>query len=282
MKEAVRIIIDIWNRRGRDWERYWVPIYKPFARTVVDIAHIKLGYRVLDVGTGTGLAAFLAVSRVGESGSVVGIDIAEGMLSIAIEKSKRLGIGNLSFRAMDASNLRSLSESFEIVISNFGIPLYERKAFSEIHKVMMNGGRLSFNVWGPKKIETDKAFQRAFLKYKVLHPSPSLENLRKATDLLSKISEKYESHPTQIKRLLEDAGFHNIDMTRKIHKIIIPSSQTYVEMMLSGGVNKAEFSEMHPDMRDRFLEEVIADLERLVSSEGLVMDWEAIYFTGIK
>jgi hypothetical protein len=109
-----------------------------------------------------------------------------------------------------------------------------------------------------------------------------LEKFRKAAGLLRKIREKYESHPTQVKRLLEDACFHDIDITRKIHKVIISSSQTYVEMMLSGGLNKAEFSEMRPDVRDKFSEEVITELERLVSSEGLVMDWEVIYFTGIK
>jgi ubiquinone/menaquinone biosynthesis C-methylase UbiE len=156
MKEAVKIMIDMWNKRGRDWERYYVPIFKPFAKTVVDRAHIKLGYRVLDVGTGTGLAAFLASSRVGESGSVVGIDIAEGMLNLAIQKSKRLRTGNLSFEVMDASNLKFPSESFEIVISNLGIPLYEKKAFSKIHKVMKNGVGYPLTFGAPKKQKSSK------------------------------------------------------------------------------------------------------------------------------
>ena len=199
-----------------------------------------------------------------------------------MEKRKRLGIGNLSFRVMDASNLGSLSESFEVVISNFGIPIYKTDTFSKIHKVIEKGGRLSFNIWSSEKNETGEAFKRVFEKYKVSHPSPALKNRREATSLLNKISEKYESHPPQMVSVLEDARFCNIDVKRKIHEVIIPSSRQYVEMFLSGGIDKAEFLEMHPEVKNRFLQEVVAELEGLVSSEGLVVDWEIIYFTGIR
>ncbi len=82
--------------------------------------------------------------------------------------------------------------------------------------------------------------------------------------------------------LLGDAGFCNIDVNRKIHEVIIPSSRQYVEMFLSGGRDKVEFLEMHPEERAKFLAEVMAELEGLVSPEGLVVDWEVIYFTGTK
>ena len=46
LKEAERITIDEYSRWGEDWERHWVPIYKSFATTVIELAQIKTGHRV--------------------------------------------------------------------------------------------------------------------------------------------------------------------------------------------------------------------------------------------
>src|SRR4030095_3808124 len=47
------------------------------ARDLVELTGIEAGWRVLDVGTGTGVAAFAAA---GTGANVVGIDEAPGML----------------------------------------------------------------------------------------------------------------------------------------------------------------------------------------------------------
>ena len=56
------------------------------ARNLVDYADIKVGSRVLDIATGTGMVAFYAASKVGSHGSVLGIDISEGMIRVATSK----------------------------------------------------------------------------------------------------------------------------------------------------------------------------------------------------
>ena len=61
------------------WSRLFVPAVSAAAR-------IRTGDRVLDVATGPGEAAVVALSDVGDSGFVIGADIALPMLDVARER----------------------------------------------------------------------------------------------------------------------------------------------------------------------------------------------------
>ena len=62
------------------------------AQRLVEVADLPPGGRVLDVATGTGHAAIAAAARLGPTGSVLGIDISEGMLEIARGTIEPLGL----------------------------------------------------------------------------------------------------------------------------------------------------------------------------------------------
>lgn len=54
--------------------------HAPLVRRIVDLAPLRPGQAVLDIGTGTGEAALAVAAIVGSSGSVVGLDISSGMV----------------------------------------------------------------------------------------------------------------------------------------------------------------------------------------------------------
>lgn len=54
--------------------------HAPLVRRIVDLAPLRPGQAVLDMGTGTGEAALAAAAIVGASGSVIGLDISSGMV----------------------------------------------------------------------------------------------------------------------------------------------------------------------------------------------------------
>ncbi|WP_414544984.1 class I SAM-dependent methyltransferase [Nostoc sp. CCY0012] len=56
------------------------------ARRLVQLSKLQSGQQVLDIATGTGLAAIAAAMVVGSTGSVLGTDFALGMLQQAKQK----------------------------------------------------------------------------------------------------------------------------------------------------------------------------------------------------
>lgn len=96
--------------------------------------------KILDVGTGNGSLALL-LAEMGHD--VVGIDISEGMLSVAIEKAKERGV-NPDFMIGDAESLDFEDECFDAVVSRvvlWTLPHYET-AISEWRRVLKPSGKV--------------------------------------------------------------------------------------------------------------------------------------------
>ena len=66
------------------YETFFVPaLFAQWAAPMLDAVDALEGDRLVDVGTGTGLVAGMALRRVGPTGSVIGVDPNEGMLAVA-------------------------------------------------------------------------------------------------------------------------------------------------------------------------------------------------------
>lgn len=109
--------------------------------------------RVLDCATGTGDLAIEFKKYCGVNSSIVGSDFCEGMLKLAPQKAKTLGL-DILFEHGDATQLPYPSETFDVVSISFGIrnvsdPI---KALSEMGRVLKPGGRLMVLETGDSQI----------------------------------------------------------------------------------------------------------------------------------
>jgi SAM-dependent methyltransferase len=112
---------------------------------VIERAAPQPGERLLDIGCGTGGAAFLGC----ESGAdVTGLDLSPVLIETARARAAERGLG-LRLEAGDAENLPYEDASFDVVTSTVGIMFApgQEAAASELARVTRPGGRMVVASW---------------------------------------------------------------------------------------------------------------------------------------
>jgi arsenite methyltransferase len=111
----------------------------------LDLAALRPGERVLDLGSGSGTDVFCAAVLVGGSGRVVGVDITDEQLHKAARLRDRAGFSQVELVEAHIEQLPFDDASFDAVISNGVINLSPLKGrvFAEAARVLRPGGRLA-------------------------------------------------------------------------------------------------------------------------------------------
>jgi ubiquinone/menaquinone biosynthesis C-methylase UbiE len=126
-----------------------------FGTRTIERLGLEPGDRVLDVCCGSGASALPAAERVGPTGSVLGMDLAERLLQRARAKASERGLRHAEFRAGDMLDLHLPPGSFDAVVCVFGIFFVPNMAAAvrSLWSVVRPGGRLAITTWGPRFFE---------------------------------------------------------------------------------------------------------------------------------
>jgi ubiquinone/menaquinone biosynthesis C-methylase UbiE len=118
---------------------------KALRERMVGLAELRPGESVLDMGCGTGSVAIAAARRVGEHGTVVGIDASLQMLARAERKAAKAG-ATIVFRHAPVQALPFPDAAFDVVLSTVMMHHLPRAAraqcLKEARRVLKPGGRL--------------------------------------------------------------------------------------------------------------------------------------------
>jgi SAM-dependent methyltransferase len=110
----------------------------------VALASLRPGETVLDLGSGGGIDCFLAASKVGPEGRVIGVDMTAEMIHLARENARKSDLKNVEFRLGEIEHLPLADGSVDAAISNCVINLStdKERVFCEIFRVLKAGGRM--------------------------------------------------------------------------------------------------------------------------------------------
>jgi ubiquinone/menaquinone biosynthesis C-methylase UbiE len=185
-----------------------------FGRRTIELASLPIGSRVLDVCCGAGASALPAAEVVGQTGAVIGVDLAEELLKSARAKAIQRRLRNIEFEVGDMLSLRFPVASFDAVVCVFGIFFVPdmAKAVSELWSRIRPDGKLAVTTWGPNFCEPANA--AFWSSIKDIRP-----DLYKGFNPWDRIND-----PAGLRKILDEGGVAspNIIAENRLHPIKSP------------------------------------------------------------
>ena len=119
----------------------------PVGQRVISGAGVGTGDRVLDVAAGTGNAAIRAALA---GGAVTALDLTPELFEAGRRRASEAGV-EVDWVEGDAEQLPFDDESFDVVVSTFGVMFAPRHAVAarEMVRVLRPGGRIGLATWTP-------------------------------------------------------------------------------------------------------------------------------------
>lgn len=143
---------DQWQTAAEAWFR-WSPTLNQWlgkaTETMLDMAGISKGHRVLDVAAGAGEQSITTAKKVGTTGYVLATDISSNILEFARQMAKQAGLNNIETQVMDGENLTIPDATFDAVISRVGLIYFpdQQRALKEMLRVLKPGGKVAAIVY---------------------------------------------------------------------------------------------------------------------------------------
>jgi SAM-dependent methyltransferase len=234
-----------------------------FGRRLVEAVGVEPGQRVLDVASGRGAVLFPAAERVGPSGHVEGIDLAQGMVAAVNADAERRGIA-ARVRVMDAEHLDFPDASFDRVLCGFGImfPPDQARALSEMGRVLRPGGRLGLSTW--REAESHDL-------------GVVLSGMGQATTR----PPGWISEPNVLSELLTRAGFSAVRVVADTHLFRHADLEAYWQGAMGTGVRRS-IEALDADQTVRVRAALAEQLTRYQQADGYHVPATALIATAIR
>jgi ubiquinone/menaquinone biosynthesis C-methylase UbiE len=214
-----QLMYDAINAAG--YERGFAHLSSHFIPFLLRAGHLASGHRVLDVATGTGLAAEAALAIVGVTGHVTAADISPHMAERARERLA--GAPNVAVRVEDGQALTLPDESFDTVLCSLGLMFFPDPArgLAEFHRMLRPGGRAAVSVNTVPERSYNTRIQPIIARY-VPSLAPDASRLFSLGD------------EARLRALYGGARFQDVEVTTASHRFGVPSFEEYFEPVERG------------------------------------------------
>jgi len=229
--------------------------------------------KILDVCTGTGVVALTTASKLSKS-MTIGIDLSEGMLSVAQQKASHEGLTNVHFHQLDmetlcfetlyretdgSKNNHLEIDGFDVITCSYGLFFIEDMigALKKLKTLLKPRGQIIISSFSEQAFEP---YSSLFLKQyeKFGQTIPPLTWLR----LSSKNS---------IRAVFIEAGFNDIEIEIKSLGYTLKAFEDWWSIVWNAGY-RALYNQIPKDKQDAFRSDHQTDIEKTFQEQHAWMD----------
>ena len=239
-----------------DYDEFWLSeAGRPIEELIRRLPSYDL-QRVFEAGCGTGFGTALLASKIQPWGSLIAVDLSEGMLALAQQRLARSGMKNILWKCGDALQLLEQQEDLDLIYTSWVlgyIPL--EPFFRASFRALKEGGLLAFIV---HRENSPRRPLEVFAQLVAANPSV----------LLKSVAFDFPRNANHVLSLLEKTGLQLLDLSEEEIVFRYPSAEKVFEHLLKSGAGTAYYDAIDPHCREELTRNYIDALGDLQESNG--------------
>jgi SAM-dependent methyltransferase len=265
-----------WDSAAEAWHR-WGPTLESWlgdaTETMLDLAGVAPGSRVLDVAAGAGGQTVVAARRAGPNGAVLATDISPEILRYVESEASRLGLTNIAVREMDGEHLAVDVGVYDAVISRVGLIYFpdRRGALRGILDALRPGGRFATVTYSTPEANAFFSVPVGIIRRAAQLPPP----------VPGQPGPFSLGAPGVLAGELTDAGFVDVEVRTVAAPLVLPSAADCLRFEReSFGALHQMLSGVDEEDREAVWEEIGRELARFEGPDGFVGPCELLVAGG--
>jgi ubiquinone/menaquinone biosynthesis C-methylase UbiE len=257
------------------WEHVFDTTLSSATDTLLDVAGIQSGMRVLDLACGAGSQSIKAAKRVGPNGRVVASDISGTMLEHVRLNAARAGLYNIETLECAAEDLQEPQTWFDASLCRLGLMLFPspRKAAEAVWRALRPGGRFAALVFTTQANNPFMALPMTIL----LHHAGKLAPAPGQPGIFALGGEGI------LEDLMKGSGFEDLETKVIRAPLVLPSASDASQLMKeAAGAYRAVVADLSDADKNTAWRAVYECLTQFETDRGLETEFELMIGSGAK